>query len=384
MNGVSCQWWHENRSGEYGAKEKFVKYEEKKMKKSRLTVLFFCLVGAMLMLGGCGNKEKLSIYLPGEYMSEEIIPTFEKMYNCKVDVENFDSNEMMYTKVMAGDVYDVLIPSDYMIEKLINENMLQKLDMSKITNLDKVNPTLQAAPYNNFDPANEYAVPYFWGTVGIVYNKTNVDYADLENENFDILRDTKYKDRLYMYDSERDAFMIALKSLGYSMNTDNMDEINAAYEWLAELNSTMNPTTVTDDVIDGMAQGRKDLAIVYSGDATYILSENEEMGYYVPTCGTNVWVDAMVIPANAENPDLAHKFIDFMLSYDAQLLNTEEVGYTAVNVDVYEEMIAEGGLYADNEAYIPRAGYEKDECFRDVEVLRKAISELWIKAKASK
>lgn len=353
------------------------------MKTKKMLLMLLMVIGAMMLFAGCGSKETLSIYLPGEYMSDDIIPNFEKMYNCKVNVENFDSNEMMYTKVMAGDTYDILVPSDYMIEKLINEDMLQKLDFSKLSNYGKVNPTILNAPYNNYDPANEYSAPYFWGIVGIVYNTNNVDYADLENENYEIFRDPKYAGKLYMYDSERDVFMMALKSLGYSMNTDNLDEINEAYEWLANLNSTMNPTTVTDDVIDGMAQGRKDLALVYSGDAAYVLSENEEMGFYAPTCGTNVFVDAMVIPKSAENPELAYKFIDYILSYEGQELNTEAVGYTAVNVDVFNDMIAPGGLYEGNEAYIPRAGFDADECFRDVEVLRKAVSELWIKAKAA-
>lgn len=353
------------------------------MKNKKSIVMLLAIMGMMLLLGGCGNKETLSIYLPGEYMSDDIIPNFEKMYNCKVNVENFDSNEMMYTKVMAGDVYDILVPSDYMIEKLINEGMLQKLDYSKLPNYSFVNPTILSAPYNGYDPANEYSAPYFWGMAGIVYNKNNVDYADLENENYEIFRDSKYAGKLYMYDSERDVFMIALKSLGYSMNTDNMDEINEAYEWLANLNSTMNPTTVTDDVIDGMAQGRKDLALIYSGDAAYVISENEDMGFYAPTCGTNVFVDAMVIPKDAENVELAYKFIDYILSYDAQYLNTESVGYTTVNIDVFNDVTAPGGLFEGNEAYIPRVGFENDEVFKDVEVLRKAVSELWIKAKAA-
>ena len=337
----------------------------------------------MLMLAGCGSKETLKIYLPGEYMSDNLVPNFEKEYGCKVDVELFDSNEMMYTKLMAGDSYDVLIPSDYMIERLIKEDMLQKLDLSKISNMNVILDSLKESPLNDFDADNSYSVPYFWGTVGIVYNKNNVSEDDLKNEGYGIFKDTKYKGQIYMYDSERDSFMIALKNLGYSMNTENEDEINAAYDWLVELNKTMEPIFVTDEVIDNMAQGRKDLAIVYSGDAAYILDENEDMGFFNPEEGTNLWVDAMVIPKNASNVELAHKFIDFVLSYDESFANTESVGYTAVNKEVYADVTGADGLYEGNEAYIPRTDNANDEVFHDNEVIRKKISELWIKVKAT-
>ena len=353
------------------------------MKKKGLLLSFAVCALAVMTLCGCGAKEKLKIYLPGEYMSDELIPDFEKMYNVKVDVELFDSNEMMYTKVMAGDSYDVLIPSDYMIERLIKEDYLQKIDVTKLENFGDVTDALKVAPYNGFDPDNSYSVPYFWGSVGIVYNEKNVPSSEVEAKGFDIMKDTKYAGKIYMYDSERDSFMIAFKALGYSMNTSEESEIMDAYNWLVELNTTMQPTTVTDEVIDGMAQGRKDLAIVYSGDAAYILSENEDMRYYTPDCGTNVWVDAMVIPKNAKNPDLAYKFIDYVISYDAAMGNTEAVGYASVNKNVLAEVTKEGGLYDGNEAYIPRTGFEKDEVFTDNEFLRKKLSELWIKVKAS-
>ena len=345
-----------------------------------ICLMCVCFLG---VLSGCGNKETLKIYLPGEYMSDQLVPDFEKEYNCNVEVELFDSNEMMYTKISAGDVYDVLIPSDYMIQRLMNEDYLEELDMSKLSNYSEITSTLLSAPYNNYDPSNSYSVPYFWGSVGIVYDKTAVSEDDIKAEGYEIFKDTNYKDNLYMYDSERDAFMVAFKALGYSMNTNDEAEINAAYEWLVEMNKTMNPIFVTDEVIDNMAQGRKALALVYSGDAAYILSENEDMSYYAPECGTNVWVDAMVIPKNAENKELAYKFIDFVISYDEAYANTEEIGYASVRQDILDEVTAEDGIYYDNEAYLPRAGYDKDEVFNDDEFLRKKLSELLIKVKAS-
>lgn len=353
------------------------------MKKVSKFILSSLLLVFVLALAGCGNKETLKIYLPGEYMSEELVPNFEKLYDCKVEVELFDSNEMMYTKISAGDTYDVLIPSDYMVERLLKEDYLQKIDINKLENFGNITSSLKEAPYNSFDPDNSYSVPYFWGTVGIVYNKNFVSKEDLEDKGFEILRDKSFAGDIYMYDSERDSFMIALKSLGYSMNTENEDEIMDAFDWLVELNKTMSPIYVTDEVIDNMAQGRKALAIVYSGDAAYVLSENEDMGYYTPNCGTNVWVDAMVIPKNASNVDLAYKFIDYVISEEVALLQTEAVGYTSVVTSVYDDMISEDGTYADNEAYIPRTSFEKDEVFHDNEIIRKKLSELWIKVKAS-
>lgn len=349
--------------------------------KKRGLLLFAALIISVLC--GCGAKEKLSVYLPGEYISEELVPEFEKMYNCKVDLELFDSNEMMYTKVMAGDAYDILIPSDYMIERLIKEDYLQKIDLSKISNFGDITDALKQAPFNGFDPDNSYSVPYFWGSYGIVYNAKNVPSEEVEEKGFAIMKDTKYIGRIYMYDSERDAFLLPFKALGFSANTNNEEEIMKSYDWLVELNSTMEPTTVTDEVIDGMAQGRKDLAMVYSGDAAYILSENPDMRYCAPKEGTNVWVDAMVIPKNAQNVELAHKFIDFIISYDASMKNTEEIGYCSANQKVLDEVTKEGGLYDGNEAYLPRMGYEKDEVYKDDEFLRKKLSELWIKVKAS-
>ena len=334
-------------------------------------------VTAMLLLTGCGGggassedaiekygSDTLKVYNWGEYIGESVISDFEKEFGVKVVYEVFDSNEMMYTKLQAGDAYDVLVPSDYMIERLMNEEMLQPLDLSLIPNISNLADGVKNLPY---DPDNTYSIPYFWGSVGIVYNQNNVDAADLEVEGYNILKNEKYADKIYMYDSERDSFMVAFKALGYSMNTQNPDEIQAAYE-----------------VIDGMINGNKDMAVVYSGDAATILAENEEMGFFLPNEGTNLWSDAMVIPANAENPKLAHEFINYILTYEASMDNSETVGYASSNQEVLDELSGEGGLFAENEAYLPRSGYEKDEVFVDNQVLKKELAELWIKVKATK
>lgn len=349
-------------------------------------------VTAMLLLTGCGGggassedaiekygSDTLKVYNWGEYIGESVISDFEKEFGVKVVYEVFDSNEMMYTKLQAGDAYDVLVPSDYMIERLMNEEMLQPLDLSLIPNISNLADGVKNLPY---DPDNTYSVPYFWGSVGIVYNQNNVDAADLEAEGYNILKNEKYADKIYMYDSERDSFMVAFKALGYSMNTQNPDEIQAAYEWLMEQRKTMNPAYVADEVIDGMINGNKDMAVVYSGDAATILAENEEMGFFLPNEGTNLWSDAMVIPTNAENPKLAHEFINYILSYEASMDNSETVGYASSNQEVLDELSGEGGYFEGNEAYLPRDGYDKDEVFEDNQVLKEQLTQLWIKVKA--
>ena len=323
----------------------------------------------------------LKLYLPGEYLGENVISDFEKQYGVRVIVENFDSNEMMYTKLMAGDRYDVIIPSDYMIERLMNEDFLQPLDKSMIPNMENMSDAVLGMSY---DPDNTYSIPYFWGSVGLVYNHENVDPAVIESEGWEILRNTDYAGHIYIYDSERDSFMMAFKALGYSMNTEDPNEINDAYEWLLQMNNTMSPVYVTDEVIDGMMNGYKDIAVVYSGDAAVVLDENEDMSFYMPSQGTNIWCDAMVIPANAENPKLAHEFINYMLTYEAAFDNTETVGYTSPNAEVFEEMTSSEDLYADNAAYLPRSGYDKDEMFHDNQTLMRELSKLWIKVKAAK
>ena len=343
-------------------------------------------VAAIVLAVRLGKKDSvlpyagqtLHVYNWGEYTGENILREFEEKTGAKVVMENFDSNEQMYIKVANGEAYDILVPSDYMIQRLIQEGYLQKLDHSKLDCLDKLCDDVVGLPY---DPGNEYSIPYFWGSVGIVYDKTKVDLEDLEREGFDIFKDQKYKGQIYLYDSERDSFMMALKALGYSMNTENEDELQAAYEWLVECVQTMEPEIVTDEIIDNMAQGRKALGLIYSGDATYVMSENEDMGYYLPESGTNLWSDAMVIPANAKNPDLAHEFINFASDYEGAYDNSSFVGYSSANQEVMDTLSGEGGEYEGIEAYVPRSGNPNDEVFEYNENTRKLIANLWSKVK---
>ena len=325
--------------------------------------------------------QTLHVYNWGEYTGENIISGFEELTGAKVIMDNFDSNEQMYIKVANGDAYDVLVPSDYMIQRMMQEKMLQKLEPeTRKECLSELTDAIKGLPY---DPKNEYSIPYFWGTVGIVYDKTKVSKEDLENEGWNIFLDQKYKGDIYLYDSERDSFMMALKALGYSMNTTSEEELNEAYNWLVNCVQTMDPEIVTDEIIDNMAQARKALGLIYSGDAAYVMSENENMGFYMPTSGTNLWSDAMVIPKNAKNPKLANEFIRYITSYDAAMDNSSYVGYTSPNKEVTEELGGKGGDYDGINAYTPRAGYDKDEVFQYDEATRKIIADLWSRVKVA-
>lgn len=350
------------------------------MKKliSLLAAVMIC-AGLFCGCGGAGdnNKKVLKVYNAGEYIDKSLLTKFEKENNCTVIYETFDSNESMYTKIMSGEQYDILIPSDYMIERLMKENYLQPVDWNQISNKANILPEVMNKSY---DPDNVYSVPYFWGSVGILYDTTVVDEADA-GEGWDLLINPKYAGDIYMYDSERDSFMVALKALGYSMNTTDKQEIDAAYEWLANQRDTMKPVYAGDDVIDNMVSANKAMAVVYSGDAAYIMSENADLDYIMPKQGTNLWYDAMVITKNCQNTELAHKYIDFFLDEENALANSEEVGYASPVKSAYEEM--QTTTYDGISAYVTDTTRSQDEVFGYQETdIKKYFADLWTKVKA--
>lgn len=338
-----------------------------------------------LILAGCGtstnsSKETLKVFSWGEYIDKTVITDFENEYGVRVIYETFDGNESMYTKLSSGANYDILVPSDYMIQRLIEEDMLQKIDLTKIPNVSNL---MDSSMNKEYDKNMEYSVPYFWGTVGILYNQEVVDTQTVESKGWEIFKDTDYAGNIFFYDSERDAFMVALKALGYSVNTENEKELEEAYNWLLELNNTMNPVLVDDSVIDSMVSGNKDIANIYSGDATYIMSENEDMAFYIPKEGSNVWQDAMVIPKNAENVELAHKWMNYMLEHDVALANTIEVGYSTPIQTVYDEVTGPGGDYEGFNSYLD-PNNQNDEEYKYNSKTKEIISDYWTKVKGSK
>lgn len=356
----------------------FPKVTDKVMSSKIVKVV---LAGCLLLSVGWSistgvGKKTLRVYNWGEYIDKTVISDFEKEYDCRIIYETFDSNEIMYTKYMSGNSYDVMVPSEYMIERMIKEELLQPIDKSLISNFDNINEGILG---QSFDPGNDYWVPYFCGNVGILYDKTIVDENDL-NEGWNILRNPKYKGKIYMYDSERDSFMVALKALGYSMNTTVESEIDEAYQWLIDQRSEMDPVYVGDESIDTMISGVKAMAIMYSGDATTVMSENPNMSYYLPEEGTNVWFDGFVISKECKQTELANQFINFMISNDNSYKNTVEVGYLTANINAANK--------ASKEEFKGICAYEirteaKDEVFsyQNNEV-KEMYNSRWTKVKA--
>lgn len=321
----------------------------------------FLVAMVSFTLVGCGSgdsdKETLKVFNWGEYIDEDVLDAFEEEYDCKVIYETFDSNESMYVKLQGGNQYDVMIPSEYMIEKLIAEDLIQEIDMSLMTNMEGLNPDILN---QKFDPENKYWVPYFCGNVGIVYDTTVVDEADLA-DGWNLLANEKYAGDIYMYNSVRDSFVPALKSLGYSMNSTDEAEIAEGAKWLMDQRDTMDPVYVGDEVIDRMISGEKAMAVLYSGDAATVLSENDNMAFFIPEDqGTNYWFDGMVLSKDCKNTELATAFMNYMISDEVSLLNTSEVGYYSTNL--YAADVASKEDFEGNSAY---ALYirENDECF---------------------
>ncbi len=342
--------------------------------------LMMMVVASVILLAACSSdtQQKLYVYNVGEYIDREVLSMFEEEFNCKVVYELYDSNETMYQKIKAGGTnYDVAFPSDYMVEKMIKEGLVLPLDYSKIPNFKYIADEYKNLPY---DPENLYTVPYFWGTVGILYDKTVVKEPV---DSWSILWDKDYKKEIFMYDSQRDSLMVALKLLGYSMNSQNIDELEEAKQLLINQRPLVY-AYVTDQVIDNMIAGNAALAVVYSGDATYIMDENEDMEYVIPKEGSNTWVDSMVIPSTAQNIDLAHEFINFMQRPEIALMNTEYVMYSTPNTETLA--MVSGEEWTQNDAYSPSQELLDAlpmETFRDPGDFIKEYDDIWTQVLAA-
>ena len=321
--------------------------------------LFIAMLIALMSLvafTGCSSDDQvvLNVYNWGDYIDESVLDDFESETGIKINYEMFATNEDMMVKLtQGGNSYDVIFPSEYMIEKMLKEDMLEPLDHSKIPNLENLDPKFSNL---EFDPAYEYSVPYFWGTVGIMYNTEMVDEPV---DSWDILWDEKYKNSILMMDSQRDTIMVALKKLGYSMNTRSVEELEEAKALLVEQRPLVL-AYVGDNVKDMMIQGEAALAVVWSGEAYGVISENEGFDFALPKEGSNYWFDNMVIPKNAKNKDAAHQFINFMLDAEVGFKNTDYVGYSTPNMKTFEML--------DEEVKNRKGAYPSDEDLEDFEV----------------
>ncbi|MDP2842759.1 MAG: spermidine/putrescine ABC transporter substrate-binding protein [Acetobacterium sp.] len=327
------------------------------MKRILLILSLLCLP---FLAGGCGSDDRaqLTVYNWGDYMDPEVIAQFEDEYNCRVNYETYTSNEDMYVKVKnSSDTYDVLVPSDYMIERLISEAMLRPITKDNIPNLSNIDAAAQNLA---FDPGNQYSVPYFYGVLGIVYNTAQVTEPV---DSWNLLWNDKYASKILMYDSIRDSMGVSLKRLGFSMNETNETNINAARDALIS-QKPLVMAYVTDNVKSLMASGDAAMAVVYSGDAAIIMSETDHLGFAVPKEGSNAYYDNFVIPKNAQNPELAEQFINFMLTPEIAAQNIQYVGYSSPNTPALALL---DSSWADNAGFnISSEDLARSEIFKDL------------------
>ncbi len=278
--------------------------------------------------GPAGEENQVIVYNWGEYIDPEVLDLFQEETGIQVVYDEFETNEVMYPRVEAGaSRYDAICPSDYMIQKMIDNDLLAELDFEKLPNAKENIAPQYWEQSLQFDPDNRYSVPYCWGTVGILYNRTMVDEPVTS---WSILWDEKYADSILMQDSVRDAFMVALKLNGDSMNTLDETELEAAKDLLIQQKPLVQ-AYVIDQVRDKMIGGEAALGVIYSGEAIFTQRENPDLDYVIPKEGTNVWIDSWVVPKNAPNPENALTFIDFMCRPDIALKNFEYITYSTPN-----------------------------------------------------
>ncbi len=341
------------------------------------------LLLTIIVLVGCESGPTLRLYNWGEYIDDDLVYDFEQASGIKVKQIAFDSNEVAITQIKSGNQYDLAIPSDYAIEQLAKEDLIEKIDWSKITTFDKNQDladglaTILSSLKDGKDGFDllDYAIPYFWGNVGILYNTVTVDENDLTG--WDVLTQTDTYD-IAFYNSSRDSFMLALKQTGASsINHPTDAEFEAAKTWLNDA-LTSKTYVITDEIFDAMLldPARYDLAVSYSGDANYLMMENDNLDFFVPEQGTNIWVDAFVTPKGA-NMTYAYEFINFMLTYDSALRNTEWVGYSTPRKDVFEDVLDDEGTFADYASSYDVRIDEHDEVYRYNAALKLEMDTSW-------
>jgi len=319
------------------------------------------------------KKPKLYVYNWGDYMDESVIKMFEKEYGVRVVYDTFSTNEDMYTKIKSGGSnYDVAFPSDYMIKRMIDEDMLEKINLDNIPNYKYIDQRFKNLEH---DPNNEYSIPYMWGTVGILYNTTMVDEPV---DSWEILWNPKYSKEILMMDSQRDSIGIALKLLGYSLNSTNPAELEEAKTKLIE-QKPLVLAYVVDEAKDKMVAGEAALALVWSGDAVYGMLENPDLAYAIPNEGTNLWFDGAVIPKSTQNKELAEAFINFLNEPEIARLNAEHTGYSIPHVEARKLLPPE--IVNNQAAYPEEHELDNVEVFVHIGDMLKEYDRIWTEIK---
>ncbi|MCP1109448.1 spermidine/putrescine transport system permease protein [Lachnospiraceae bacterium PF1-21] len=344
------------------------------------------LLGILVLVGGVyystssnvAGKKQVIVYNWGEYMDPEVLTLFEEETGIQVVYEEFETNEIMYPKIQSGAIaYDVVCPSDYMIERMIENDLLAELNYENIPNIENIGDTYLEQS-KQFDAQNRYSVPYCWGTVGILYNKTMVDE---EVDSWSILWDEKYQDNILMQNSVRDAFGITLKYLGYSLNSTDRDELYEATDLLT-LQKPLVQAYVIDQVRDKMIGNEAALGVIYSGEAIYTQSENPDLEYVIPKEGSNVWIDSWVVPKNAKNKENAEAFINFLCRPDIAKMNFDYITYSTPN-EAARDLIEDDAIRNSKIAFPDAKDLENCETFKFLGDKNDALyNELWREVKS--
>ncbi len=334
------------------------------MKKMMALLCALALCCAMLPAGALAAQEVVNVYNWFDYMDPEVFEMFEAETGIHVNTYYFEKNEDMMVQLEYNPgAYDLVFPSDYCVERMISKGMLAEINFDNIPNIQYIDPLLidpQDAENTDYDPENKYSVPFMWGTLGILYNTTMVDD---EVDSWEILWNEKYAGKIYMLDSIRDTMGMALKSLGYSMNSTDRNELRAASDKLIAQKPLVKAYYV-DETKEKMAAGQAALALMWSGDALYAMDLNEDLAYVVPKEGSNIWVDPMVIPVNAQNKENAEKLINFLCDPEIAQMNCEFIWYSSPNIGAIELM---GEDYTDNPTINPDDGVRgRCEYFHDL------------------
>ncbi len=345
------------------------------MKKIITGVLLMCLV---FLLAGCGSssgKTVLNVYNWGDYIEESVIREFEKEFDVKVNYEEYANNEEMLAKIKTGGTaYDIIFPSEYMIEYMIAADMLNELDYSKLPNYSNIDERFKNLAY---DPDNKHSVPYMWGTMGIVYNKNMVTETV---DSWDMLWNEKYAGKILMLDSSRDSLVPALKKLGYSINTQNIDELNAARDELIAQKPLVRAYEV-DTYKDQMIAEEGAMALTWAGDAYLLISENENLDFAIPKEGTNLFFDGIAIPKTSQNVDLAHEFINFMMRAEIAAANSDYIKYSSPNAEAVKLLPEED---RNNQGMYPQGDIMSlGEVFLDMGEFTVEYDRVWTEIKAS-
>ncbi len=352
------------------------------MIKKLISVLMILSLSFMMIScghpdGTASGEDTLYVYNWGEYIDPEVLTMFEEETGIEVIYDEYETNEIMYPRIEAGAVvYDLVCPSDYMISKMRENGLLQEIDMDNIPNLKNIGEDYWKNS-EEFDPGNRYSVPYVWGTVGILYNKSMVHE---KVDSWKILWDEKYKDEILMQDSVRDAFMVAERLLGYSMNTTDEDELQEAKELLMAQKPIVQ-AYVVDQVRDKMIGNEAALGVIYSGEAIYTQRENPDLEYVIPKEGTNVWIDSWVIPKNARHKKNAEKFIDFLCRPDIAYMNFDYITYSTPNVPG-RELIEDEDIRNSPIAYPVLSDYELETYIYLGEKADRHLNDLWREVKS--